>query len=280
MVLNERRILELETTSRNLRRTILEMIHTAGSGHMGGSLSCVEILTALYFEELNFDPQNPKDPKRDRFILSKGHAAPALYAVLALLGLVPRQELLRLRKLGSPLQGHPDMKSVPGVEISSGPLGFGLSVGAGIALSARMDGLNYRTYVLLGDGEIQEGIIWEGAMTASKYKLNNLVAILDNNGVQLDGTCEEVMPMGEIAAKFHSFGWNIIECDGHSIPELAAAFLKAKQYSSGPSVIIARTVKGKGISFMEGQNIWHGKLVDDASYQQAVVELGGESYAE
>ncbi len=279
MGLTSKRLSDLNEISRNLRRSILEMIHAAGSGHIGGSFSCVEILTTLYLEKMNFDPNSPQDPGRDRFILSKGHAAPALYAILGYLGLIQRSELLSLRKIGSPLQGHPDMNSSPGIEISTGPLGLGLSVGIGMALGARLDGESYHTYVLLGDGEIQEGIIWEAAMAASRYKLNNLTAIVDNNGVQLDGTCEEIMPLDSIEAKFESFGWHTLTCDGHDIAEIAAAIERAVSSQDKPSVIIANTVKGKGVTFMEGKSVWHGKVVDDESYQKAMAELGGISYA-
>ena len=280
MGLTNERLNELNDISRNLRRTVVEMIHTAGSGHPGGSLSCLEIVTALYLEKMKFDPHNPLDPDRDRFVLSKGHAAPALYAILAYLGVIPRRELLTLRKLGSRLQGHPDMKSVPGVEMSAGPLGLGLSVSVGMALTARMDQASYHTYVLLGDGETQEGIIWEAAMTAHKYKLHNLTAILDHNGVQLDGCCQEIMPLGAVEAKFTSFGWKTFTCDGHDIASILTALEAADSYHQGPSIIIAKTVKGKGVSFMEGKNIWHGKKIEDEDYQLAVAEIGGISYAE
>lgn len=280
MEVTNERLTELNEISRNLRRTIVEMIHTAGSGHSGGSLSCVEILTALYLEKMRFDPHNLLDPNRDRFVLSKGHAAPLLYAILAYLDVLPRSELLSLRKLGSRLQGHPDMKCVPGIEMSSGPLGLGLSVGVGMALSALINQESYHTYVLLGDGEIQEGIIWEAMMTANKYKLYNLTAILDRNGVQLDGTCQEIMPLGEVEEKFASFGWKTFNCDGHDIASILTALELAGSYQQGPSIIIAKTVKGKGVSFMEGKNIWHGKKIDDDDYRQAVTEIGGISYAE
>ncbi|HBK69525.1 MAG TPA: transketolase [Firmicutes bacterium] len=280
MELTKERLVELKQISTNLRHTILEMIHTAGSGHIGGSLSCVEIITTLYLEKMNFDPRNPLDPGRDRFILSKGHAVPTLYAMLSYLGLIPRSELLKLRKIGSILQGHPDMRSVPGIEMSAGPLGLGLSAGIGMALAAQLNKESYHTYVLLGDGELQEGIIWEAAMTANKYKLNNLTAILDNNGVQLDGCCEEIMPLGQVAAKFASFGWQTLTCDGHNIAELMTAFEKAESYHTGPSIIIAKTVKGKGVSFMEGKNTWHGRKIEVGDYRQAIAEVGGISYAE
>lgn len=279
MSCDEQRIAELNEICVNMRRTILEIVYRAQSGHMGGSLSCVEILAALYLEKMNPRPFNLQDPNRDRFILSKGHAAPALYTMLAYIGLIPREELLSLRRLGSCLQGHPDMKGTPGVEMSSGPLGLGLSVAVGMALAARLDNLTYRTYVLLGDGEIQEGIIWEAAMAASKYALHNVTAILDYNGVQLDGTCNQIMPLRDVAAKFASFGWNVLECDGHSVTEIANAIDRAASCRQGPSLVIARTVKGKGVSFMEGQNAWHGKPVDEASYQRAATEIGGFSYA-
>ncbi len=280
MQLTAERLRALNEISRNLRRTVVEMIYTAGSGHPGGSLSSVEIITALYLEKMKFDPRNPLDPRRDRFVLSKGHAAPTLYAMFAYLNVIPRSELLHLRKLGSRLQGHPDMKSVPGVEMSSGPLGLGLSVGAGMALAAKLNQAPYHTYVLLGDGEIQEGIIWEAVMTANKYKLNNLTAILDHNGVQLDGICDEIMPLGDVAAKFAAFGWRPFTCDGHDIASILNALEEATSYREGPSIIIAKTVKGKGVSYMEGKNIWHGKKIDDHEYRQAVAEIGGISYAE
>jgi transketolase len=264
---------ELKLLAHNLRRTIIQMLYEAQSGHPGGSLSCVEILTVLYLEKMHFDPQRPTDPDRDRMLLSKGHACPALYALFAELGVILWAELRTLRQLGSRLQGHPDMTKLPGIDISSGPLGLGLSAGLGMALTARLDGRSYRTYVLLGDGELQEGIVWEAAMAAAKYAAANLTAIVDLNGVQLDGRTDEVMPLGDVAAKFTSFGWHVIDVDGHDTSALADALDAAAAHQQGPAVILARTVKGKGVSFMEGQSAWHGQPICHEHYAQAWQEL-------
>jgi transketolase len=273
MPLSATRIRQLGLFARNLRSAIIRMLYEAQSGHPGGSLSSVEILTVLYLEKMRFHPQHPTDADRDRLLLSKGHACPALYAVLAKLGVIPRAELGTLRRLGSRLQGHPDMTILPGIDISSGPLGLGLSAGLGMALAARLDGRAYRTYVLMGDGELQEGMVWEAAMAAAKYAAASLTAIVDLNGVQLDGRTEEVMPLGDVAAKFTAFGWYAIDVDGHDIAALSEALDAAAARREGPTVIIARTVKGKGVSFMEGQCAWHGQPLSREHYEQALREL-------
>ncbi len=261
---------------KKFRIEIIELLHKIQTGHPGGSLSATEIVTTLYFEKMkNLDINNPKAANRDRFILSKGHAAPILYFALAEKGFFNKEELGNLRQLNCHLQGHPCARKTPGIDLSTGPLGLGLSAGLGMALSAKLDNLDYTTYVLMGDGEIQEGIIWEAAMSASKFKVDNLVAFLDYNGVQLDGTTEDIMPMGDIAAKWASFGWNVIEIDGHNVEEISDAVDKAKSTKGVPSIIIAKTVKGKGVSFMEGKNTWHGSPIGKDHYKQAMAELGG-----
>ncbi|HHW08387.1 MAG TPA: transketolase [Firmicutes bacterium] len=263
----------LKGKAAKLRRLVLEAIYHAQSGHPGGSLSYVEILTVLYFHTLRFDPRHPADPGRDRFILSKGHACPALYAIFAELGIISPAELASLRRVGSRLQGHPDMTKLPGIEMSSGPLGLGLSAGLGMALAARLDKRDYRTYVVLGDGELQEGMVWEAAMAAAKFRAGNLTAIVDFNGVQLDGTTDEIMPLGDLAAKFGSFGWQVMETDGHDVNALAGVFAEAKKAVDKPVVIFARTIKGKGVSYMEGRYQWHGQVIDAEKYQLAIAEL-------
>ncbi|KXZ40508.1 transketolase [Alkalithermobacter thermoalcaliphilus JW-YL-7 = DSM 7308] len=268
---------ELKKIATNVRKNILEMIHEAKSGHPGGSLSAVEILTALYFDEMNIDPQNPKKEDRDRFVLSKGHAAPVLYGVLAEKGYFPKQELMKLRKINSMLQGHPDMKGTPGVEMSTGSLGQGLSVACGMAMASKLDNAPWRVYALLGDGEIQEGIIWEACMSAAHYKLDNLVAFLDYNGLQIDGKNEEVMNIGPVADKFKAFGWNVIEIDGHDYDQIFAALDSARETVGKPTMIIAKTVKGKGVSFMENVAGWHGTAPTDEDLKKALDELGGEN---
>jgi len=250
------------------------MIHTAGSGHCGGCLSCAEIMAVLYFEILRVDPGDPEWPDRDRFIASKGHCAPILYAALARRGFFPYEELRGLRTLGHFLQGHPDMKKIPGVDMSAGSLGMGLSVGVGMSLGARLAKKTWRTYVLLGDGELQEGQVWEAAMAASRFRLENLVAIVDRNGVQLDGRVEEIMPLGDLAGKLKAFGWNTIEADGHDPAELISALRLAEAHKCGPSAVIANTVKGKGVSFMEGRHEWHGKPLETEDLDTALAELG------
>lgn len=258
-----------------LRCDILEMITEAGSGHPGGSLSIADIMVTLYFKILHIDPRNPDWPERDRLVLSKGHAAPALYAVLAARGFFDRKILRSLRKLGSPLQGHPDMTKLPGVEISTGSLGQGLSVANGMALAARIDKLNYRVYVIIGDGEVQEGQIWEAAMTAAHYRLDNLIAFLDFNGLQIDGPVAEVMSLEPLTEKWRAFGWYVIEVDGHDIEAILQAVAEAQQVKGQPAIIIARTVKGKGVSFMENQVDWHGKAPKKEELEQALKELKG-----
>lgn len=266
---------DLENLCLSFRNDLVDLLHSIQTGHPGGSLSCMDILTTLYCEKMNIDPENPRMEGRDKLILSKGHAAPALYLVLAELGFFPKEELKTLRQINSNLQGHPCVHKTKGVELSTGPLGLGLSAGLGMALSDKLKGNEAYTYVILGDGEIQEGAVWEGALSAAKFKANNLIAILDNNGVQLDGTLEEIMPMGDIKAKWESFGWNVLCCNGHDVESISDAVDEAKKSTDKPSIIIAKTVKGKGVSFMEGKNIWHGKAISDAEYKKAKEELGG-----
>jgi transketolase len=268
-------IKNLEEKARCLRCHIIKMLAEAGSGHPGGSLSAVEIVTALYFHVLRIDPRNPSWPDRDRFILSKGHAAPLLYAALAERGFFPVEELLTLRKLGSRLQGHPDLRKVPGVEASTGSLGQGLSIGLGIALAGKLDRKGYRVYVLLGDGEIQEGQVWEAAMAAAHYRADNLTAIVDYNGLQIDGPVAEVLSPLPIAEKWRSFGWEVREVDGHNFRDLLEAFSWAARVQEKPSLIIARTVKGKGIPFMENAVDWHGKAPTKEQAEEALAALRG-----
>jgi len=252
----------------------LTLIHRRGAGHPGRALSAAENLSVLYFHVLRIDPGNPNWPERDRFILSKGHASAALYSALSLRGFFPMSELDNWGEIECAHQGHPDRFKTPGVDMPSGLLGHGVALGSGLALAARLRGLNYRTYTLLGDGECQGGIVWEGAMTAAKYKLDTLTAIVDCNGVQLDGTVAEVMPMEPMAARWAACGWNVIEIDGHSVTEIAQAFEQAAACRDIPSVIVARTVKGKGVSFMEGKSYWHGNVPSDEQLAQALAELG------
>ncbi|AFV10885.1 putative transketolase [Thermacetogenium phaeum DSM 12270] len=265
----------LEEKARRIRIDIIRMLAEAGSGHPGGSLSGVEIVTALFFHVLRLRPEEPEWPERDRFILSKGHAAPLLYAALAERGFFPREELLTLRKLGSRLQGHPVRNKAPGVEASTGSLGQGLSVGLGIALAGRLDRRDYRVYVLLGDGESEEGQVWEAAMAAAHYRAGNLTAILDFNGLQIDGRIQEVMSPLPLPDKWEAFGWAVREVDGHDFRELLEAFEWAKGVHDRPSMIIARTVKGKGVSFMEDVADWHGKAPSREQAEQALGELSG-----
>jgi len=265
----------LNEITRNIRKDIVTMIHGSKSGHPGGSLSAVEILTALYFDEMNIDPENPKKEDRDRFVLSKGHAAPVLYATLAERGYFDKKELLSLRKVGAMLQGHPDMKGTPGVEMSTGSLGQGFSVACGMAMASKLDNAPWRVYALLGDGEVQEGLIWEAAMSAAHYKLDNMVAFLDYNGLQIDGEVEKVMNIGPIVDKFKSFGWNVIEIDGHDFDQIFAALDMAKETVGKPTMIVAKTVKGKGVSFMENNAGWHGNAPSDNDLEIALSELGG-----
>ncbi len=264
---------ELQLICRRVRRHIIEMTGAAGSGHPGGSLSAVEILVTLFFSVMRHDPRNPRWEDRDRFILSKGHGCPALYAVLAEAGYTPVDQLKTLRKLGSIYQGHPDRRFIPALEASTGSLGQGLSIGLGMALAARLDGKSYRTYVVLGDGESQEGQIWEAAMFAAFHKVDNLVAIVDYNKAQLDGFIKDVMELEPFAAKWQGFGWHVIELDGHDIPSLQRAFTEAETIKSRPTVVIAHTVKGKGVSFMENVPKWHGIAPTPEEVELALKEL-------
>ena len=264
---------DLSALCRQLRQDVLEMIHAAGSGHPGGSLSAVEILTALYFDVMKVDPKNPSDPHRDRFILSKGHAAPILYAVLARKGYFDPAILPTLRSLGSPLQGHPHMHMLPGLDCSSGSLGQGLSIANGLAFAAKKQNKASRTYCLMGDGEVQEGQVWEAAMTAAHFGLDNVCAIVDNNGVQLDGITAEIMGVEPLGEKFKAFGWHVIDCDGHDLEALLAAFKEAEATKGKPTVIVAKTVKGKGVSFMENQCGWHGKAPNKDELAAALAEI-------
>lgn len=259
--------------AKEMRRQIIRMIGAAQSGHPGGSLSAADIVATLYFHEMKVDPAQPDWPERDRFVLCKGHAAPVLYAVLAEKGFLPKEELLTLRRINSRLQGHPDMKKLPGVEMSTGSLGQGLSVSTGMALAAKLDQASWRVYALLGDGEIQEGQVWEAAMAAAHYKLDNLCAILDYNGLQIDGPCREVMNSEPIAEKWRAFGWHVVEIDGHDIPAIIEALSLARQTKGKPTIIIARTIKGKGVSFMENQVGWHGNAPKPEQVEAALAEL-------
>lgn len=261
-------------TCQAMRRDIIEMVSQAGSGHPGGSLSAVEIVATLYGTTMRHDPENPALPDRDRFVLSKGHAAPVLYAALAEHGYFPREELATLRKLGSRLQGHPDMRKLPGVEVSTGSLGQGLALANGMALALRLQGRTDPTvFCLLGDGELQEGEVWEAAMLAAHYGLDNIVAIVDHNGLQIDGACLEVMDVGRIDAKFSAFGWTVASCDGHNVRELIDALGRAKGNRDGPVCIVAETMKGRGVSFMENLCDWHGKAPNSEERARALEEL-------
>ena len=266
----------LTEQARTLRKTILTMIHTAQSGHPGGSLSAADIMAVLYFEELNIKPHEPRWIDRDRFVLSKGHVCPVLYSCLALRGYIPMEAIHTLRKEGSMLQGHPDMKKCPGVDISTGSLGQGLSTAVGMALAGKRDGRSYRVFCLVGDGESQEGQIWEAVQSAVKYELDNLVIIVDNNGLQNDAPCEEVMPLGDLSAKFSAFGCSVQHINGHMISEIRDAFSHARTRRDGKvQCIIAKTIKGKGVSFMENVVSWHGTPPDDAQFAQAMKEIEG-----
>ena len=267
----------LNERCRRFRKDVIKALYERQTGHPGGSLSVCEILTVLYFKELNVDPKNPNWKDRDRLVLCKGHAAPMLYRVLAEKGFFSKEEMSTLRCINSRLQGHPCSLDVPGVDLSSGPLGIGLSAALGMAIALRSNNSSSRVYAVLGDGEINEGTIWEACMAAYKFKADNLCAILDWNGVQLDGTTEKIMPMLDIRVKFSAFGWNCIECNGHDVRELYDALKQAKKTKGVPSIILAHTVKGKGVSFMEGKSAWHGKPIDEVSYKKAIEELDGEN---
>jgi len=272
----EPKIRDIEAVARQMRLDIVEMIAAAGSGHPGGSLSSADIVATLYFGVMKHDPQRPDWPERDRFVLSKGHAAPVLYAALANAGYFGRDHLSTLRQLGSILQGHPDSKKTPGVEVSTGSLGQGLSIANGLALGLRVDGSESHVYCLLGDGELQEGQVWEAAMFAAHHGIDNLTAIVDHNGLQIDGACADVMDLGEVATKFEAFGWDVLQADGHDVGALLDAFAAARSVSGKPAVIVCRTVKGKGVSFMENNADWHGKAPDSEQTACARDELSCE----
>ena len=266
-------IKKLQENAKKIRRGIIESVYSGQSGHPGGSLSISDIMAVLYFYEMNIDPENPKDEKRDRLVLSKGHCAPALYSALANRGFFDVEELKTLRNIESRLQGHPDMNKIPGVDMTTGSLGQGLSVANGMAIAGKLDNKDYRVYCILGDGEIEEGQIWEAAMASSKYKLDNLCVIVDNNNLQIDGTIEEVMSSYPIDEKFRSFGFQIINIDGHNIQEIIDAFDVARNIKEKPTCIVAKTIKGKGVSFMENQVEWHGKAPNEEQYRQAINEI-------
>ena len=271
--------LKLMKTANEVRKGIVTSVHSAKAGHPGGSLSAADLFTYLYFEELNVDPKDPKKADRDRFVLSKGHTAPGLYAALAEKGFFPKEDLITLRHTGSYLQGHPDMKHIPGVDMSSGSLGQGVSAAVGMAIAAKISGDDYRVYTLLGDGEIQEGQVWEAAMLASHHKLDNLLVIVDNNNLQIDGEITKVNSPYPIDKKFEAFNFHVINIDGNDFDQIDAAFKEAKSVKGRPTVIIAKTVKGKGVSFMENQAGWHGKAPNDEEFKiaMAYLEKAGEA---
>jgi transketolase len=269
--MNKQRLISL---SKEIKKNIIEMIYEAKSGHPGGSLSCADIITYLYYETMKVSVENPKDLNSDRFVLSKGHAAPALYSVLAEKGYFPKEELKHLRKIGALLQGHPDSKHVPGVDVSTGSLGQGISNAVGMALGLRNQKNKAKVYVVLGDGELQEGLVWEASMAAAHYKLNNLVAIIDYNGLQIDGKNEEVMGVAPVDKKFESFGWNIIYCeDGNDFEKIDQAFLSIDTVQEKPTVIIAKTIKGSGVSFMEDKAEWHGQAPNEEEKEKAIKDI-------
>ncbi|HAZ38213.1 MAG TPA: transketolase [Clostridiaceae bacterium] len=270
-----RDIESLKKVAVNVRQDIIEMITESASGHPGGSLSAVEILTALYFGEMRINPENPKWEDRDRFVLSKGHGAPALYSVLAERGFFDKKELMTLRKIGSMLQGHPNMNETPGIDMSTGSLGQGISAANGMAIAGKIDNKDYRVYALLGDGELEEGEVWEAAMTAAHYKLDNLTAFIDHNGLQIDGPITSVMSPEPVSDKFRAFGWNVIDIDGHNFDEIFKAIDMAKSVKGKPTMIVAKTVKGKGVSFMENNAAWHGTAPNKEQCEKALSEIRG-----
>ena len=265
--------LKLMKTANEIRKSIVTAVHSAKAGHPGGSLSAADIFTYLYFEEMNIDPADPKKADRDRFVLSKGHTAPGLYSALAQRGYFPKEDLKTLRHTGSYLQGHPDMKHIPGVDMSSGSLGQGISAAVGMAIAAKLSGADYRVYTMLGDGEIQEGQVWEATMLAAHKKLDNLVVIVDNNNLQIDGAIDEVNSPYPIDKKFEAFNFHVINIDGNDFDQIDAAFKEARTVKGQPTAIIAKTLKGKGVSYMEGQAGWHGKAPNDEEYKIAMEEL-------
>ncbi|HBR03718.1 MAG TPA: transketolase [Ruminiclostridium sp.] len=267
---------ELNALCNKFRIDLIELLHSIQTGHPGGSLSVCEILTTLYFEKAKVDPKNPKWPERDRVVLTKGHAAPMLYRVLAEKGFFPVEEMKTLRQLNTRLQGHPCALETPGVELSTGPLGMGLSACLGMAIGLKADHIDSTVYAVMGDGELNEGTCWEACMAASKFKADNLIAIVDRNHVQLDGTSDEIMPLGNLAEKFKAFGFEVFTCNGHDVEALSDTIDLAKAVKGKPAVILAETVKGKGVSFMEGKNTWHGKAINDEECKLALAELRGE----
>ena len=273
MKVTEEDILNLKRISNNVRKGIIEEVYSAQSGHPGGALSCADILTVLYFNQMNIDPEKKDDLDRDRLVLSKGHASAALYAVLAERGYFSKDELKNFRKLGSFLQGHPDMKHIPGVDMTAGSLGQGLSVANGMAISSKLDERGFRVYCIVGDGEIEEGQIWEAAMASAHYKLDNLCLIVDNNNLQIDGKVSEVMNIYPLREMFEAFGFEVFEVDGNNVDELITVFDKAKTVKGKPTAVIAKTVKGKGVSFMEDKADWHGKAPSDEEYKKAMEDL-------
>ena len=275
MSLSKERCAELNELCRVFRIDVLKAVHAIQSGHPGGSLSVCEILTLLYQEEMNIDSKKPDDPNRDRLVLCKGHAAPMLYRNLIEKGFLPADSMSTLRRINSQLQGHPS-NHTPGIEMPSGPLGIGLSAAQGMALGLKLDGSPARVYAILGDGELDEGAVWEAAASAPKFELSNLTAIVDYNKVQLDGTTDEVMPLRDLEGKWRAFGWNVLRCDGHDVSALHDALEAAKKVTDKPTVILADTIKGKSVSFMEGKAAWHGKAIPDAELAQAITELGGD----
>jgi len=277
--MEQKKLTELKKTAADVRLGIIEAVHSARSGHPGGSLSVADALTYLYFAEMNIDPKNPKWEKRDRLVLSKGHTSPALYSVLANRGFFPVEDLKTFRQIDSYLQGHPDMKGVPGVDMTTGSLGLGISAACGMALAAKIKGEDYRTYAIVGDGESQEGQVWEASMFAAHYKLDNLCVYLDWNGLQIDGKITDVMNPTPYKEKFEAFGFNVISIDAHDFEQIEAAFNAAKEYKGKPTVIIASSTKGKGVSYMENQAGWHGNAPDDAQYEQAVAEIKASAAA-
>ena len=267
---------ELKSISTEIRKDIVKMLTESASGHPGGSLSATDIMTVLFFKEMNIDPNNEKDPNRDRFVLSKGHAAPVLYSTLARRGYFPVEELSTLRKFKSRLQGHPSIQYLPGIDMSTGSLGQGISAAVGMALAGKIDKKDYRVYTILGDGELEEGQVWEASMCAAHYKLNNLTAFIDFNGLQIDGDITKVMNPCPIDKKFEAFGWNVLVIDGHNYDEIIDAIEKAKECKDMPTVIICKTVKGKGVSFMENEAAWHGTAPSKEQCEKALAEIGGD----
>lgn len=268
---------ELKSISKEIRKDIVKMLTESASGHPGGSLSATDIMTVLFFKEMNIDPNNEKDPNRDRFVLSKGHAAPVLYSALARRGYFPVEELSTLRKFKSRLQGHPSIQYLPGIDMSTGSLGQGISAAVGMALAGKIDKKDYRVYTILGDGELEEGQVWEASMCAAHYKLNNLTAFIDFNGLQIDGDITKVMNPCPIDKKFEAFGWNVLVIDGHNYEEIIDAIEKAKECKDKPTAVVCKTIKGKGVSFMENQAEWHGIAPSREQCEAALKELGGEN---